>query len=711
MKFTMADNTISLYKLRNKIGSLKLDAFDYSINQTSSLRLIDNSNPKYVEPIFSLQASSTEEASFDEATIILISAAGATGKTSLTQHLSYELKAPVFDLSEHDPVASNSLTGLLYNSMDLSDFTDYSTKLKTGKATMIIDALDEGFLKTTVDGFYAFLDNIVKMSTGAQNIPFVLLGRTNIVELVTLYLESKGVKVALLQIEPFTVDAAKSFIDKHVSSDSKTKFTEQYNAVRDYIVDAIEGFFKNQSEINHKQYLQFIGYAPVLLAISTLLNDNNNYHALLEDLRSNNRRNIQLVIDIIERILKRDKEEKIDKILLPTLNAGRDTSFIELALKNTYTIEEQCMRLLSKQLGEEYNPSITGDTYFDVEYNKQIKSWLDEHPFLSNGKIQNVVFESYIIAKLIEKEQYKDYVYLYLQSRFRNAYMLFYIFEELVNSDRIVDKDFISYLFDSLKALDKKGHYSTMELTLQSSDQVTGDLEGELTFFKANNDNEDCCYTVKANKTDSLSLGSEISNIIIDFPLTIKLSSNKTDCIPPVYIKCDTIVCASSEILLNSSLQEDNVVFECENFEVECSQKGTFPTLTNQGSPNKDQFKIICKNKLTFPFVEYYSDNSLQKVSPDIVEKYQKMRRIFLMFRAHSKGDLARFKEKIDNRIGNSQVGKNVIAALLKNGIIYSKEIMYFVDSKKMASELGVKYNDIRSSIINDKIQSFLSKI
>ena len=81
------------------------------------------------------------------------------------------------------------------------------------------------------------------------------------------------------------------------------------------------------------------------------------------------------------------------------------------------------------------------------------------------------------------------------------------------------------------------------------------------------------------------------------------------------------------------------------------------------------------------------------------------------MFRAHSKGDLARFKEKIDNRIGNSEVGKDVITALLKNGIIYSKEIMYFVDSKKMASELGVKYNDIRSSIINDKIQSFLSKI
>ena len=203
--------------------------------------------------------------------------------------------------------------------------------------------------------------------------------------------------------------------------------------------------FKNQSEINHKQYLQFIGYAPVLLAISTLLNDNNNYHALLEDLKSSNRRNIQLVIDIIERILKRDKEEKIDKLLLPTLTKDRDESFRKLAIENVYTIEEQCVRLLCKRLNVEFSIPVTGDNYFDIEYNNQIQSWLDEHPFLSNGKIQNVVFESYIIAKLIGKEEYKEYVYLYLKKCFRNAYMLFYIFDELVGADRLVDKDFISY--------------------------------------------------------------------------------------------------------------------------------------------------------------------------------------------------------------------------------------------------------------------------
>ena len=81
------------------------------------------------------------------------------------------------------------------------------------------------------------------------------------------------------------------------------------------------------------------------------------------------------------------------------------------------------------------------------------------------------------------------------------------------------------------------------------------------------------------------------------------------------------------------------------------------------------------------------------------------------MFRSHSKGDLARYKEKIDNRIGKSKIGKMVLDSLLNKGILYPKDLMYFVDTDKLASELGVKYNDIRSSIINDKIKTFLLAI
>lgn len=616
-----------------------------------------------------------------------------------------------FDLSKHDPVASDSLTGLLFNSMELADFTDFSQKLQTGKASMIIDALDEGYIKTTVDGYYAFLDNIVKIAATAQGTPFVLLGRTNIVELTTLYLEEKGIKVAFLQIEPFTIESAKIFIDKHVESVAKERFAEQYKAVRDYIVEAIGGFFKNQSEINHKQYLQFIGYAPVLLAISTLLNKNSNYHILLEDLKSSNRQNIKLIIDIIEEILKRDKKDKIDKLLLPQLLNNRDDPFKEMAFQKAYSIDEQCIRLLCNQLHISLNIPVTQDPYFDAEYNKQISSWLIEHLFLSNGKIQNVVFESYIIARLIKTTEYKDKVFLYLRSSFRNAYMLFYIYDELVDQERTIEKEFIPYLFDSLRALDKKGHYSSMELTVQNSDEATQDIICELDFFRAGSSTEDYSYFVYANRSDTLYVGTEITNLTIDLPLTISISSDKVDCTPPAYIKCDTIECAASEILLNAGVQDSSVILECDTFHVKYSNKGTLPILTNKGRIDRKQFQLICKNQLPYPFVQYSTHAFGKGIPIDIVNKYQKMRRLFLMFRSHSKGDLARYKDKIDNRIGNNSIGKKVLYALLERGILYSNDMLYFIDLEKMARELGVKYDDIRSSIINDKIKHFLTKI
>lgn len=50
----MADNTISLFKLRNKLDAFKLDRFTYSLTDNNSLKLIKTPDPKYVDPIFSM---------------------------------------------------------------------------------------------------------------------------------------------------------------------------------------------------------------------------------------------------------------------------------------------------------------------------------------------------------------------------------------------------------------------------------------------------------------------------------------------------------------------------------------------------------------------------------------------------------------------------------------------------------------------------------
>ena len=64
-------------------------------------------------------------------------------------------------------------------------------------------------------------------------------------------------------------DKAKEFIDKRIKKvkDENEVYNPKYKEIRDYIIDTIGCFFKNQSDINH-QKKSFIGYAPVLLAIS-----------------------------------------------------------------------------------------------------------------------------------------------------------------------------------------------------------------------------------------------------------------------------------------------------------------------------------------------------------------------------------------------------------------------------------------------------------
>lgn len=701
----MADNTFSLHKLKGIINRQTLNRFEYSTAEKPSFRTVRSSQPEYVEPCFS-KLQTCLDTKLEDANIIVISAAGATGKTALAEELSYTLGVPVFDLSRHDPVASNSLTGLLFTIMGHKDFVSFSEELMNGKGAIIIDALDEGLLKTTDEGFFAFLDNIIQLSEGAKGTPFILLGRNNAVETTIVYLEDKNVKTAYLQIEPFTMDMAKEFIDKHVNSSSKDKFKEQYKKVRDYIIDSIESFFKDNSEMRSKLYDRFLGYAPVLKSISKLIEVNNNYQELLENLTASNHRHIELIVDILEKILIREKEEKIDRLLLPALLKGRDETFCAEVKRTAYNLDEQCYRLLCDQLHTECDIQITSDPFFNAEYEKRIKEWESEHPFLLDGKLQNIVFESYIIARLVDNPIYKDKVFRYLREIYSNAYILFYLYDSLCKCRDSIDPALIKYMFESLKALDKAGHCSFMDIS-PSKLETENDFIGNLRFTKDDSD-EEFNFRFKTKRADSISIGPHISNMSIDLPLTVRISDSKTHIAPPVLINCDKIQCTSKEILLNQNMSSEGVLFDCKEFIGGDFEKGEFPAISVNGLRENSTFRIVSDNPLTYPFSSFASSGHIEKLPSDIEDKYHKLKVIFFQFRSHSKGDLARFKEKIDNFIGNSVIGKKVINALLEKEVLYVKEAKYFVDQEKMASVLGFQYNDIISSNMNEKIKAFL---
>lgn len=242
--------TISIQKLTTRLvgGQGMAPQADISIKPNDSFYICKEKNEKYIEPLLTNQIlpGGTD---FNDAQIVLISAPGATGKSAMTKFLSNSLNIPIFDLGKHEPVGSYSFLGMLYKTLETGDMVSMLSGLSDGRHSVIIDALDEGAAKTGQGAFDSFLNDLAEIASKSNGLPFVIFGRSSVLEYTALYLEEKHIKTVLLQIEPFTIKQANEFIDKQMEEKNINRFEDSYKALKEYIINAINGFFKNEPDI------------------------------------------------------------------------------------------------------------------------------------------------------------------------------------------------------------------------------------------------------------------------------------------------------------------------------------------------------------------------------------------------------------------------------------------------------------------------------
>lgn len=711
------DNTKGFQTLVNDIKAGGITPFGYSIHDASgSLSIVNQRNDKYVQPIFStIEQFGGNDSSFEEARIILISAVGATGKTTLAKELSYNLQCPIVDLGEAEVMGGNSLTGIIFKKMSPSDGAAFVGELQSGKSTVILDGLDEGFQRTKTQGYFDFLDDVIGM-TAEKGKSFILLGRTNAIELAALHLNDRGIKTITYQIEPFTIEQAETFIRLLMKDEKDVDvFGKPYRDLLEYIIESIGGFFKDHQDMKVHQYERFIGYAPVLLSIVAFLKKNkSNFQRVLADFQRDQLRGTTLIISIIEGIMKRDKELKILPQLIEENIKDRTPEFQNTARSKAYDYDEQCARVLYHCLGREYKYAITGDEAFDFAYNQGIARWIDEHPFLAGNKIANTVFEGYILARLITSAKYRGAIDEYIGRCTGVSYMFFSIYQELHKEDEYLDLSIVSYLYTSIKALDNKKKYYTLEMTYDEADadamsdeerpcwvNFEGTEESELQPF---------AFKVLISSKSSLPLHNYIGDVYIDIPINVSITSSRIVLSAPGYINCKTVDMMTDEIVL-SRRNPDNL-FTIETDKLDLLVDKSYPTIIGDAD-SKTYFSIVCDNSLPYPLNDYQTSLSQKcsKLTPKQKEYYQKMRRTLIMFRSHSKGEFAKVQSKIQNRIATKPEGKVVVDALLDREIIYPKERMYFINKEKMNEYLGLKFDSIRTCVINEKVTKFLQEI
>lgn len=693
----------------NRIKPGNYIPFNYELKETKlDFRTESELNPKFIAPILAQVPEYSTVSELKDACFILIEAVGASGKTELTKKMSHWLSCPVFDLGKTNVVAGNSLTGLLTKRMQRKDCYVYMDDISNGKSTIIIDALDEGYMKTNNQGYLDFLDDVLSLSP-TKDCPIVMMGRYNAVELAAVFLLDKGVPFVTLQIEPFTINQARDFIDKASESVAKIKYQPIYKETRDYILQTIDGFFKDQASIKQHAAERFIGYAPVLMSIAKFFDDKTNYKTVLDEMKERNAQSVSLIVDIVERILKRDRDEKVRPQLLEILLTDRDESFRTKVIEQAYTYDEQCARVLYRVMNMPFPDIDIKDTSFLSAYNEHMKIWLEDHPFMGKHKIGNIVFESYILARLINNPKYKQAALSYMQKN-GTSYMFAYIYYSMYGFKDMEGK-ILPYIYDSLRELNNKQNFYTLYLDYdpQSSDSTIAYCEFE--FVGSNETMASYLGTVFYAADEHIDMGSHIEHVIVDTPLDFVLSKRNVEAVAPSYIKCNRLIVKSEEVTLYKKTDNASFMFECNKVLIEPGYD-QFLQVVGPGK-QMDILKVVCPEQPEYPMLEYWSseDIKLKELTEDISTKYKKLRAIILEFRSHSKHDLAKHHERIDFVMGNNHVGKAVINALLTKKIMFQKGYLYKLDTEFMDRELGLSYDGIRNYEYSDEVIRFLRDI
>ena len=662
----------------------------------------------YIEPTFT-----KVEADYERPAIILISAIGATGKSALAQKLSFETKLPLFDLSKHNAVGDSTMSGLLFNSFE-NKLGQVIPSIKNGSFGIIIDGIDEGRSKTSEEGFYAFLDDVVKYSSSSINPSFVFLGRSNIMEDCWIYLSDKKIKTILITIDTFSIESARKYIDEY--TEKHPDYLKQYEEVRDFILDKLKTAFSG-GDISQSDFMSFVGYPPVLDAIVTVLEQEKNYYNLKNQIGSSDENDfeIKLLTDIVSYILQREKNEKVIPNIISPLLVNMSGSEQDDLIKKIFNIDEQCKRLMSYCLNKPVaSKQCFQNASLNDRYEQQLLTFFPMHPFIKDKKFRNTIFESFVVGKLIISDDPDDVkMVLEYVSKNKFSYHLVYLLKTMVENGNIP----IECLHVILaSAFEFASQSSSVEINITApdfdEDMESAQVDIEIEIYLGDTKESVKKFAFQSNITENsmINLGSRLNSTFVDLPCAVHLSgATELELIPPIDITAKTLTLNAKELLIKRSHQINQekipaVSFDAENIEA------TIDKITTSDMPL--HFFVSDSSGITYPIINYTVKREQLPADRQMAEKFIRLRRILIAFRSHSRGSFARLQDKIEHsRMLKNDLGKAVLNQLKKDNILELKNKFYYLHQENVDKFLRISWHDLKRGYLSDMVQSYLKNI
>lgn len=680
--------------------TFKIDPFwKHRINgvERSDLQLvsgwsfIDSGLDTFVEAPLAVSQEFTEVGDADFSPIILVSAPGAVGKSTLARQIAFETNSIYVDLAEADVVGGNTLSGGIRRS-GLSESWDQC------HTAILLDALDESRLHATQEAFEDFLENVAQEAAD-RNVPTVLFGRTGAIQDAWLILSDAGIEAPILEIGFYDEETASAFAMARVRAG---KPESAYVQVENDAIRIILEKLRSQTEQDGDR---FSGYAPVLEAVARTVVETKNLAVFISDMNSG-KQPITL-LDVGITILERE-QHKLDEL---DLTASVDKNKL-------YTPKEQLDRLFSRVFGTPLEISSNLNSNDSEKYETALESWVPDHAFLDGQRKPNsVVFSALISSNAFTSDNaiIRNAALDYELAKGRSANpFLSEFFNPFANSKqkigtRFIPADQIGVFYSSVRA--SLAHGDIAKLTIDSDEEaddetaLRADIEISIERTQKLSARQFEFYT---DLTKKMRLGSNIANVQITAPffdLEVGTSHDVTF-VAPINIQCNEINFLADRVIVENGgkkLPESIVYIEARS--IKSDSLTSVPTL--RGSV---KFLVSWEGAKVHPWSTFFTEPTpVADLGEE--EALRRLRKFIVVCHSDSAGQLICYRSKVDDTKMTKGMGEKILLGLLEVEIFTAIGTKYLLDPSKLGSIAGATYLDLLSKNYSQKTREFVRGI
>ena len=600
------------------------------------------------------------------APLILVSAPGAVGKSTLARQIAYRTGSVYVDLAATGPVGENTLSGGLLQSGLLDGWSEATVAL-------LIDGLDEARLRVTGEAFESFLRDVARLSSD-RPLPTVLFGRTGAIEYAWLVL-AEELAPPVLEISYYDEQASLSFAKARLQH---TSATPAHLPVQFQAVELLLSQLRQQTENDGDS---FAGYAPVLLAVADRVAKERNPSALLSAIqRGHQSVTLQSVVNAIL-----DREQtKLES--LPLEDPG--------LLKRLYLPSEQLGRLVGETYGTAPPAPVAKMSNRDAKtYEQALKSWVPEHPFLSGGSTSpSFVFEAAIAAHALSHPASAEAVLRHELDRGAAANPFLYVFYPKRAAGSHVTHlppEHIGIVYASVRARLALGEAATLFVGESGTSTTEDEIETAVEIVHIRNGQERVLLECTSDQLGVLHVGSHLADVDIALPhgeVQIGMGKEVT-LVAPISIESAQLALNAAHLVIEAPTRGGDAVVLLRTAQFHSK---TLPVLLVRDNVD---FVASWPGARGYPWTSFATDIH-EPDDTQVREGLRRLRKFVTAFRAHGREQLGRYRAKIESPRMIKGTGGAVLDALLRERILSLDGKWYILNTDILGGRLGVHYVD-----------------